>query len=106
MAEFYKLDVATVLFEVQADREKGLSEAEAKQRLEKNGPNALPEGEGINWLELVWGQFNDPMIFLLIGAAAFSAYLGEYIDFFVILIIVILNAILGIYQEFQAEQAL
>jgi P-type Ca2+ transporter type 2C len=106
MPEFYKMSAAATLKEVQADKEQGLSEAEAKQRLEKNGPNALPKGAGINWLELIWGQFNDPMIFLLIGAAAFSAYLGEYVDFFVILIIVILNAILGIYQEFQAEQAL
>jgi len=106
MPEFYKLDVADVLAEVQVDKDKGLSEAEAKSRLEKNGPNALPKGGGINWVELIWGQFNDPMIGLLIGAAAFSAYLGEYVDFFIILIIVILNAILGIYQEFQAEQAL
>src|SRR5688572_28458872 len=106
MAEFYKLEVAEALAEVQADKDKGLSQAEAKARLERDGANALPKGEGINWFELIWGQFNDPMIFLLIGAALFSGYLGEIVDLVVILIIVILNAILGIYQEFQAEQAL
>jgi Ca2+-transporting ATPase len=106
MAEFHKLDVAAVLSAVRTDKDIGLSEAEAKQRLEKDGPNALPKGGGINWFELILSQFTDPMVGLLIFASGFSAFLGEYVDFFVILIIVILNAILGIYQEFQAEQAL
>ncbi|MEO1288481.1 MAG: cation-translocating P-type ATPase, partial [Chloroflexota bacterium] len=75
-------------------------------RLDEYGANALPRDEGIDWVQLIWGQFNDPLIGLLIVAAVISAGLGEYIDFIVIAIIVVLNAALGIYQEFQAEQAL
>jgi Ca2+-transporting ATPase len=106
MADFYRIPVSETLKELNSNIETGLSEAEVKQRLEKYGPNALPRGEGINWLELIWGQFNDPLIWLLIFAAAVSAYLGETTDTVIIAIIVVLNAALGIYQEFQAEQAL
>lgn len=106
MSEFYRISVSDTLQELKAHQETGLSEAEAQQRLQQYGPNALPRDEGVNWLELIWGQFNDPLIWLLIFAAVVSGYLGEFVDVIVIAIIVILNAVLGIYQEFQAEQAL
>ncbi|MCA9915887.1 MAG: HAD-IC family P-type ATPase, partial [Anaerolineae bacterium] len=106
MPEHYRLDILTVLQEVQSNQETGLSQQEAQKRLEQYGPNALPHDAGVNWLELIWGQFNDPLIWLLIFAAIVSAALGEVTDMVVISIIVILNAVLGIYQEYQAEQAL
>ncbi|GAB5490659.1 MAG: calcium-transporting P-type ATPase, PMR1-type [Phototrophicaceae bacterium] len=106
MAEFYRMDVDEVVNELATYPDTGLSDKEALKRLDVYGANALPRDEGINWLELIWGQFNDPLIWLLIFAALVSAFLGEYTDFIVIAIIVVLNAALGIYQEFQAEQAL
>jgi len=106
MAEFFQMSVEEVLSNLSTNAETGLTENEANKRLGEYGENALPRDEGVNWIELVWGQFNDPLIWLLIFAALVSAFLGEYTDFIVIAIIVVLNAALGIYQEYQAEQAL
>ncbi|MDQ7034819.1 MAG: cation-translocating P-type ATPase [Anaerolineae bacterium] len=106
MPDFYRMTVSDTIKDLNTSQETGLSETEVKKRLEQYGLNALPRDEGINWFELIWGQFNDPLIWLLIFAAVVSAFLGEVTDMIVITIIVVLNAALGIYQEFQAEQAL
>jgi len=106
MAEYYHLEPSDVLQQFNTDQESGLTQKEADKRLQEHGPNALPRDAGVNWIELIWGQFNDPLIWLLIFAAIVSAVLGEVTDMIVITIIVILNAALGIYQEYQAEQAL
>ena len=106
MPDFYRMTVSDTLKELNTNQETGLSETEVQKRLQQYGRNALPRDEGINWIQLIWGQFNDPLIWLLIFAAGVSAYLGEVTDTVIIAIIVILNAVLGIYQEYQAEQAL
>ena len=86
--------------------EQGLSEAEVIRRRTTYGKNSLPVEENTNWLQLVLGQFKDLMVIILIAAAVISALLGDTKDVIVILAIVILNAIIGTYQEFQAEKAL
>jgi P-type Ca2+ transporter type 2C len=106
MADFFRMSVSDTIKELKVNQETGLTDAEVQQRLAQYGPNALPRDEGINWIELIWGQFNDPLVWLLIFAAAVSAYLGEVTDTVIIAVIIILNAALGIYQEYQAEQAL
>lgn len=106
MPEYFRLTVDEALAEEKVEVASGLSQKEANKRLAEIGKNELPRDEGTSWFELIWGQFNDPLIFLLIFAAVVSAALGEVTDFVVITIIIILNAALGIYQEFQAEQAL
>jgi P-type Ca2+ transporter type 2C len=106
MADFFRMSVSDTLKELNVNHETGLTEAEVQKRLAQYGPNALPRDEGVNWIELVWGQFNDPLVWLLIFAAVVSAFLNEITDTIVIAIIVILNAVLGVYQEYQAEQAL
>jgi P-type Ca2+ transporter type 2C len=106
MAEFYRLDAAAALKELQSNKEKGLSASDAQARLAKYGPNELPAGEGTNILKLLVEQFTDVMVIILIIAAVISGFLGEITDVIVIMIIVVLNAALGVYQEFRAEQAL
>lgn len=106
MPEFYKLSIADSLKEIKSDQASGLSEAEVSQRQAEFGKNSLPVGEGTNWVKLIVGQFTDLMVIILIAAAVVSAFLGDSKDVVVILAIVILNAILGTYQEYQAEQAL
>ncbi len=106
MAEVYREDVSTVLAELTVDASHGLSETEAQLRQSKFGKNALPSDEGVNWARLILAQFTDVMVIILIVAALISALLGEATDVIVILAIVVLNALLGIYQEYQAEQAL
>ena len=100
------MGVDDALSEQKTSLETGLSKDEVKRRQDEHGLNELPTDEGINWVQLVVSQFNDVMIIILIVAAVISAFLGESSDVIIILVIVVLNAVLGIYQEFQAEQAL
>ncbi len=85
----------------------GLGQAEAESRLEEFGYNRLDAGSGPSTAELILRQFKDPMVLLLIVAAVVSgALLGEWIDAWVILAIVVLNATIGFRQESRAEEAL
>lgn len=84
----------------------GLSNEEAKNRLEKNGANVLKEGKKTTALEIFIDQFKDFIVWILIGAALVSGFLKEWIDALAIVAIVILNAILGFVQEYRAEKSL
>lgn len=86
--------------------ESGLSEQEAARRLQEHGPNQLKEAPPTTFLQLLWGQFNNFVVILLVVAALISAVLGDYIESAAILAIVVLNAALGVIQERRAEQAL
>jgi Ca2+-transporting ATPase len=87
-------------------QDNGLTEAEAAERMAQYGPNQLTEAQRPGFLKLLWEQFNNFIVILLIVAALISALLGEWIDASAILAIVVLNAVLGIVQERRAEEAL
>ena len=95
----------TVLDILDARRE-GLSRAEARRRLETHGPNSLPEAPRPSPLVRLARQFNNLLILVLIAAAAITAVLGHWIDTFVILAVVVINAVIGFVQEGRAESAL
>ena len=84
----------------------GLAENEAQARLAVHGPNALIERGGKSPLAILKDQFVSVMVLLLIGAGAVSVVLREYTDAAAILAIVILNAVLGFFQEYRAERAM
>ena len=84
----------------------GLLAAEAAQRLAANGPNALTEGQRISPLQIFLGQFKSLIIWILIAAGIISGVLGDVVDTIAILAIVVLNAVIGFYQEFNAEQSI
>ena len=91
--------------------ETGLSTAQAKERLEKHGPNKLRSPKGKSLLRRFAEQLADPMILILLAAAAVSGVLGYlegdgYTDVFIILAVVLMNAVLGVYQESKAEKAI
>lgn len=91
--------------------EQGLSSAEAAARLEKYGPNKLKDAEKPTMVQRFLAQLKDPMLVILMVAAAVSAvtnYLaGEsFAEVFIILIVVLLNAVLGVLQESKAEAAI
>ena len=86
--------------------EDGLDQAQAKQRLEKEGTNSLEAEEGISPLRLLARQVHNPLIYLLIGAAVLSFVIGHRVDSGVIFGVVILNTLLGFFQEWRAEGAL
>ncbi len=92
--------------------ENGLSEAEAQKRLEENGKNRLEAAKGKSIFRRFMEQLADPMIIILLAAAAVSGVLaamepdGEFVDVIIILAVVIINAVLGVYQESKAEKAI
>ncbi len=84
----------------------GLSAQEAAQRLLTHGPNELKEGKAISPLRMFVAQFKSLIIWILIAAGVISGLLGEIVDCLAILVIVVLNAVIGFYQEFKAEQSI
>ena len=91
--------------------ENGLSQAEAEKRLASNGKNKLKEAKKISNIRRFINQLMDPMIIVLIVAAILSAVVavieGESLaDTFIILFVVVLNAVMGVVQESKAEKAI
>lgn len=91
--------------------ENGLSSAEAQKRLEAHGKNKLKEPAKESLIKRFFGQMADPMIIILLVAAAISGVLavtqGEsFADVIIILAVVVVNAVLGVYQENKAEKAI
>ena len=84
----------------------GLSEAEAKQRLQKYGTNELKKKKKTSPLEIFFRQFTSFIVIILLAATGVSALIGEYLDAVVILIIIVLNGIFGFVQEYKAEKAI
>lgn len=84
----------------------GLSGEDARHRLNEHGKNALEAGKKKTVLGMFLHQFTDFMILVLIGAAVVSGIVGELTDTIVILAIVVINAIVGVVQEYRAEKAM
>ena len=108
--KYYCEDVRTVLDAVES-RSEGLTSAEAAARLEKYGRNKLAEGKKVPVWKRFLAQLADPMIIILLAAAAISGVLavveGEsFADVIIILSVVTINAVLGVYQESKAEAAI
>lgn len=84
----------------------GLSSEAARTRLAEVGPNKLQEAQKKSMLAKFLEQMYDPMILVLIAAAAASGAFGEIADMIIILVVVLLNGVLGVYQEGKAEKAI
>ncbi|MBE6020909.1 MAG: calcium-translocating P-type ATPase, PMCA-type [Clostridiales bacterium] len=107
---YYKQKLEEVLASLKCGIE-GLSSEEAAKRLEENGKNKLEEAEKESLLHRFVKQLVDPMIIILIAAAVVSgitaAYAGEsFADVIIIAAVVVINAVLGVYQESKAEKAI
>lgn len=103
---WYNQSPDEVLKNLSTTKERGLTEDEAKKRLEEYGENALAEEKKKSFGEKLKEQFFDPMIIILIAAALVSIFVGEGLDAGIIIAIVIVNAFLSIYQEGKAEEAI
>ena len=109
--KFYCENAEEVLNQV-GSSENGLTESEAQKRLEENGKNRLEAAKGKSIFRRFMEQLADPMIIILLAAAAVSGVLaamepeGEFVDVIIILAVVIINAVLGVYQESKAEKAI
>jgi Ca2+-transporting ATPase len=79
---------------------------QAVKRLAEYGANAFATHRRTGWSQMIWNQFRDFMILVLIAAAIVSGVVGEPRDAIAILVIVVLNAAVGVFQEYRAERAL
>ncbi|HLR20840.1 MAG TPA: calcium-translocating P-type ATPase, SERCA-type [Tissierellaceae bacterium] len=104
--DWYKKEIKEVLTELKTNSDIGLEETEVELRLNKYGANELREEKGTTFLSKLIAQFSDFLVLILIGAAIISIVVGESKDAIVILVIVVVNAFLGMYQEGKAEKAL
>jgi P-type Ca2+ transporter type 2C len=84
----------------------GLSAEEVARRLQEHGPNALEAEKRLNVFKLILDQFTDPLIYILIIAAVVTAFLQDWVDTGVILLVIIINAVIGFFQELKAERAI
>ena len=103
---WYNKSVDECINELGSDIKNGLSSEKAKELLEKNGRNELKQKNKKSLLSKIIDQFKDPMILILIGACIMSAVVGEITDAFIIIAIVVVNAILSLNQEGKAEKAI
>lgn len=84
----------------------GLSTVEALRRLEKFGPNEIVERAGVTSWQIFVSQFKSPLVMLLLAGAGLAIAMGDWLDGAAIMIIVVLNSVLGFFQEYKAEKAI
>ena len=94
-----------LLDKLNSDPKTGLSSSEASSRLEKYGPNRIESSNKRSLADKIKDQILDPMVILLIAASIISAFTGDKVEAIIIIAIVIINAIMSIYQEGQAEDS-
>ncbi len=102
---FHSKPVEKVLKELSSGI-KGLSPEEAKTRLQDFGPNEIPEKKSKHPVLIFLKQFHSILIYILIAAAAISFFIGHAIDVYVILAVILINAIIGFIQEHKAERSI
>lgn len=103
---FEQKTIAETIQALNTNRETGLSEAAATNRLQQAGPNMLEQEKTKSYPAMFLEQLNDPLIYILIAAAIISAVLGELSDTGIIISVVLINAIVGVIQEGKAKKAL
>ena len=105
-ASWHALSTEETLHELATPLDTGLTSAEAAHRQSEYGLNQLDEARGVTFWQMLWAQFNNFVVILLVIASVISALLGEEVEALAIMAIVVLNAALGVIQERRAEQAL
>lgn len=100
--KFSKKDSSDIALELGVDVDKGLSSAESQIRINKYGWNNIPEKD-LKWWRILLKQFKSPFIFLLLVASALSFLLKQEIEGSMILLFIIINTLLGFFQEYRSE---
>ena len=104
--QWYGGSVAELAGRLGTEVSTGLSPEAAGAALARHGPNELPEGERRGLVRMAVDQLTDFMILVLLAAAVISGLIGELIDTVAIAVIVLLNAVLGVVQEYRAARAM
>jgi len=105
-AEWHRIEPAAVAAQLESDVTRGIDDSEALARLDRFGANVLEERVSRSpWL-LLWDQMSSALVVILLVAASVSFAVGSLKDTVAILAIVVLNALLGFFQEYRAERAM
>ncbi|TDX31464.1 P-type E1-E2 ATPase [Modicisalibacter xianhensis] len=102
---YHAESVDAVLDYLESSADRGLSHDEARQRRERHGPNELPEDKRAGLVRIFLRQFTDPLIYILLIAAGVSLAIGSVANAAFITAVLLLNAIVGCYQEYQSESS-
>ncbi len=81
----------------------GLTEAQVLERRNEFGENILPAEKATSWWAILFNQLKSPLVYIILAAALVSLVVGEYGDFAIIMVVVVIDAILGFVQEYQAQ---
>jgi len=101
-SKYCEKDIKKIYKELETSIE-GLSSGEAKNRLDKHGLNVLPKKRKKNILSIFFSEFKDPIVLLLIFSIIFSFLAGENVDAYAIIFIVLVDVLMGTYQENKAN---
>ncbi len=104
--KWHSMEIPQIVKELDTDLYRGLTEDEAKRRLETYGTNELKKEEKFSPVMLFFNQFKNFLVIILLVAVVLSALVGEVIDAAIIAVIVVFCAVLGFVQEYRAERAL
>ncbi|NMB10219.1 MAG: cation-translocating P-type ATPase [Tissierellia bacterium] len=104
--EWYNKKPAEIEKELSTHVENGLSSQEANNKLSEYGKNALEEEKGRSYFAKLMDQFKDPMIIILLAASIVSAIVGQIEDSIIIVAIIVIMALLSLYQEGKAEESI
>ncbi len=92
--------------QLNSDSSNGLTQTEAKNRLAKSGPNALPQARQRTTFEILLTQFRSLIVLLLAAATAIAIAMGDYVEAIAILVVIVINAAIGFFTEWKAAHAL
>lgn len=106
ITKWYQVDVEQAIKTLESDLHHGLNDEQVKEKRSKFGLNELEEEAGKSIWAMFFDQFKEYLVILLFIAAVVSGILGEWVDSIVIMAIVILNAFIGVFQEYKAEKSL
>jgi Ca2+-transporting ATPase len=104
--KIYAYTAQEITSEFRTSEHRGLTAGEVQLRLKQYGRNQLAQKRSWKWLTLIFNQFKDALVWILLVAAVLAFFFGETRDVIIILIIVGINAIIGFLQEFKAERIL
>jgi magnesium-transporting ATPase (P-type) len=105
MVPWHSLDLPSALGAL-ASRPEGLTSDEARERLGQYGPNVLERARGDGPLRILWRQIDNPLIWVLLASAAVAVAIGKVTDGLVVLAVVVLNSLIGFFQEYRASRAI
>ncbi len=103
-SKWHSIPVKDVVAQLDSSQ-RGLSRAEAELRLQKHGPNRMPQQPPPAWWQIVIRQFQSPLIYILVAAAIVAVIAQDYKDAGFIAVVLIINAAIGGYQEWRAEKS-